>query len=110
MKNKLKQLRAITIVTFLTVSFAGANASETKVLNLETGEISLQLENWMTDENMWNAGNTFLAGFANETETTLELENWMMTENIWESAIAIPTETENKLQLETWMTNNEMWK
>ncbi len=57
---------------------------------------TLELENWMLDEN--NFGSTVFE-FAQESNNNLEIEEWMLTENV-----------ETSLELEPWMTSEKVWE
>ena len=55
MKTIVKQLATGTFLTFLLlVGNVNAEGTETNTLNSEIIETSLQVENWMTDETIWN--------------------------------------------------------
>lgn len=61
-----------------------------------------ELEDWMTDANhFYNAVNVI-----SETENPMVLENWMTNDNLFNvPSFSIETETEGKLELENWMTD-----
>ncbi|NQU51564.1 MAG: hypothetical protein HQ522_03390, partial [Bacteroidetes bacterium] len=52
---------------------------------------------------------TFAESLEEESEETLELEDWMLNENNFEILISIEEEIENKLELEDWMTNDDLF-
>ncbi len=73
----------------------------------ETTDEVLELEEWMTNEAMFEAG---LMTFEEETDAPLELEEWMMEEtNFSNSTFEIMDETEDTLELEDWMLNEELF-
>jgi hypothetical protein len=112
MKNTVRNIAAGTFLTLaLLVGFEKAKGTELRASGLDITETSLQLENWMTDENYWNAKTALNAGFILETEkeTALELESWMTGENMWNLNMAFVIEAESTLELETWMTSKETW-
>ena len=111
MKTTLKQLAAGTFIALLLLAGnVKAEGTEVKTTDLEMIETSLQLENWMTDETVWNANSVYMIDFAQESETSLQLESWMTSENIWNSNYSFDTETEAGLELENWMTSEDIWK
>ncbi len=71
-----------------------------------TTEETIELENWMTSNEVWNIKS------AESIETDLELENWMVNEDLWHKgeSISIETVSEESLELENWMTNDQVWK
>jgi len=111
MKTRSKQLTAMAI--FAIILLAGnVNAKGNKAIlasGLETTvETSLQMENWMTDEAVWNTTSTAI--IANEADADLEMENWMVDDKTWEVSPQLVQETENKMELEQWMINENNWK
>ena len=110
MKTTVKKLAAGTI--FALILLAGnvrANGTEMKASSLDIVETSLQLENWMTNETIWNNNSTYTLDFGLETEADLELENWMTSDSNWEYAMVIEIEPEAELEIEDWMTSEEVW-
>lgn len=70
-------------------------------------ENPLELEDWMTNETRFDANSMY---FEVETEETLELENWMTSENYFgNSAFQIIEETDNELELEDWMLKDDLF-
>jgi len=111
MKTGIKQLTAMAI--FAIILLAGnVKAEGNKAIlasSLETSvETSLQMENWMTDEAIWNTSSSAI--FVNETDAELEMENWMVDDETWEVTPRLVQETENNLELEQWMINENNWK
>jgi len=110
MKTRFSYLVAIAI--FSVIIFAGnvnANENKAKASSHEAlVETSLTIENWMTDQSVWNLKVT--DNFADESEAQLEMESWMTDENAWEVSFTNSIESENHLSLENWMTNNSYWK
>lgn len=104
MKTKLKILLAETLVALL-ILVGTVNASE--VLNKVNLESNLQLEEWMTDENIWNTSSINMAEFAEEMDEELTIEEWMTDSMVWVSNYMI--ETEASLELESWMTDSIVW-
>ena len=111
MKTIAKQIAAVTFsALILLAGTASANGTEIKASGHEIAETSLQLEDWMTNENYWNTTTIKAADSQLETENTMELESWMTTESIWEVNNAFAPETEAALELENWMTDTAVWK
>lgn len=110
MKTIAKQIAAITFsALILLAGTASADGKEMKASGNEIVETSLQLENWMTNENYWNTASSEAASFQLETENTMELESWMTTENAWEVNNTFASEIEAALELEDWMTDTAVW-
>jgi len=108
MKTTLKQIAAGTFIVLLVL--AGnlkSEGTELKTSALEITETSLQLENWMTSEAVWNTSSLSYLDFALETEANMEIESWMTSETIWNAEEVIKDE---KLLLENWMVDSEVWK
>lgn len=112
MKTTVKQFATVTFIALLLLAGnVKAEGTEIKASGLEIIETTLQLENWMTDEIIWET-NTFYAGdLALEKETDIELESWMTNDSMWNSDMHFDTETETEveLELEDWMTSEENW-
>jgi len=110
MKTTMKQLAAGTFIALLLlVGNVKAEGTERIVSSIESIETALQLENWMTDEIIWN--NYFNSNeFVQEIELSMELENWMTSENIWNLNNNFVEECESGMELESWMTSEETWK
>ncbi|MFV0268729.1 MAG: hypothetical protein ACK5HT_16510 [Draconibacterium sp.] len=110
MKTRMNHFAAIAI--FAIIIFAGnVNAHENKAKassHEALTETSLQIENWMTDEHVWNV--QAAPGTAREAEAELKVESWMTDQKAWELAYLAATETEAQLTLEDWMMNNTYWK
>jgi|SRR5680860_505470 len=108
MKTTLKQ---ITAGTFIALLFLVGNAKATEIKtgasSHEAIETTLQLENWMTDETIWNTNSLNIMEFVQETEAELELEDWMINDETWNSDNII---IEPELTLENWMINSNVWK
>jgi len=110
MKNTVKQLATGTFIALL-VMVGNVKATELKTsnsLNIET-ETILQMENWMTNENIWNTNATIMAEFIVETEASLELENWMTNSEVWNANSSIVEEVETGMIIEDWMINDKTW-
>jgi hypothetical protein len=108
MKTTLKQITAGTFIALLFL-VGNAKATEIKATSLKAVETTLQLENWMTDEVIWNTTTFNITDFTQETEANLELENWMTNAELWNINTNFVEETESGLELEDWMTNEETW-
>lgn len=106
MKTKIKQVTATTLIV-LSLMVIGINASATKLTGCETVDSSLQVEEWMIDETIWNTANT--TAFAQETDVNLEVECWMTNDEIWNVNYNFVAETETNLEIENWMTDAENW-
>lgn len=110
MKTRISQL---AVALFFAISLISGNVNATehdvKASSHENIEATLEFEDWMMDEEIWNTS-TF--HYTEATETNLELENWMVNDNIWEveSAIEVEVETEQELAMEPWMMNVTIWK
>ena len=110
MKTTMKQLAAGTFIALLLlVGNVKAEGTETKASGREAIETTLQLENWMTDENIWNINSISIAEFVQETEPALEIENWMTSDKTWNSSFNFIEETEEPMKLECWMSCEEIW-
>lgn len=103
-------LQRITTATFIALLLLAGNiqsvGTETKVSGQEFDETSLHLENWMTDETVWNLNLVNMADFIQETEGEMELESWMLSDDYWNIG---ETVYEKELTLESWMTDSEIW-
>jgi len=110
MKTTVKQLATVTFIAILfLVGNVKAEGTETNSLNREIIETPLELENWMTDENIWNFNDVNLAEFNQETEASLELEDWMINYATWK-VNANEKESEPQLTVEPWMLDENVWK
>lgn len=70
-------------------------------------EETLDVEEWMTNETLFDAYSMY---FEIETEEALELEDWMTkATNFSNSTFQIINETENELELEDWMISEKTW-
>ena len=71
-------------------------------------ENSLELEDWMTNETLFDAYSMY---FEIETEEALELEDWMTkATNFSNLSIQMTNETEDELELEDWMISEKIWR
>ena len=110
MKTTMKQLTASTFIALLLlVGNVNAKGTESKASRNENIESSLQLENWMTDEAIWNTNTVGFTELVQETETAMELENWMTNSETWNSEFSFVEETETGMSLESWMTKEKVW-
>lgn len=111
MKTRMKQIAAGTILALLiTGGNVQAKGTEVKASVSETVENTLELENWMVDDKIWNTKT--LTWVVEDTDENLKLENWMTNEQTWKLNHKVKTviEKESKLELEKWMLNNKIWK
>ena len=108
MKTTVKQIAAGTFIALL-LMVGNVYATETKASSHEAIETTLQLENWMTNESIWNTNSINIAEFVQETETSMELENWMTNAETWNLNNSFVNEAESGLELENWMTNDATW-
>ena len=110
MKTTVKQIAATTLVALLMMAINGkAEGTERAASSQANTETTLQLENWMTDENVWNTNFANNAGFILETEINLELEDWMINTESWNVGFDFAEEVEPGLELENWMINEVTW-
>jgi len=129
---------ALVIAVIFTVGTANATEKLTKASSRENiVETSLQLENWMTDDNIWNKSSAF--NYSEVADSKLEIENWMTNSDVWSTSekfvyneisdaslemenwmtdvfawnVKVPShfenENETELQLENWMVNENVW-
>jgi len=110
MKALIKQFSAATLLTIILLGYSNANATgiETPVVKYE--ETSLSVENWMTDESLWNNMSFMQSNLVLEAEMALDLENWMISENFVGWTMELETEIEEALILENWMTDSNIWQ
>ena len=110
MKTTMKQLAAGTFIALiLLVGNVRAEGTETKASGREAIETTLQLEKWMTDENIWNTNTIGFAEFVQETDPAMEIENWMTNSETWNSSFNLVEETDEPIKLECWMSCEEIW-
>lgn len=110
MKTTMKQFTAGTFIALLLlVGNVKAEGTELKASGHENIETTLQIENWMTNDAIWNANTLKTTGFEQETETGLELENWMTNSETWNAHYNFVEETETGMSLESWMMNQKIW-
>ena len=107
MKATVKQIAAGTFIALiLMVGNVKAEGTEIKASNSEIIETTLQLENWMTDETIWNTNSL---EFVQETEASLELENWMTNAESSNINSNLIEDAETESELEDWMTDDATW-
>jgi hypothetical protein len=110
MKTTMKQLAAGTFIALLLlVGNVNAKGTEAKASSHESIETTLQLENWMINEVLWNTNAINIANLSQETETSLELENWMTSSETWNLNASFIEATDESMELESWMTSEETW-
>ncbi|MBT3385726.1 MAG: hypothetical protein HN778_05550 [Prolixibacteraceae bacterium] len=113
MKTKINQLMVSAIFALIMlVGNVSAKGTEISALSLEIiEEPALEMEDWMVNENCWEAAeNTFY--FFDIEDEKLTLESWMVDTKTWiiNSIEYLKTETENELLFESWMINKSVWK
>jgi hypothetical protein len=111
MKTTIKQLAALTIfsIIFLTGNVSAKGNKAITASSLETTvETTLEMENWMVDEAIWNTNVTEI--MVAETDSELELEGWMTDASNWKVAPQVVMETEAGLELENWMVCDDNWR
>ena len=110
MKTIVKQIAATTLVALLMIAInSKAEGIETIASSQANNETTLQLENWMTDETVWNTNFANNAEFVLETETELEVEEWMTNTESWNLSFDFAEEVEQSLELESWMFSEATW-
>ena len=110
MKTTVKQIAATTLVALLFMAInVKAEGTETKTSSQANIETTLELENWMTDETVWNSNFVNNTEFVLETELELTLEDWMTSAESWDLGLDFAVEIESGLALEDWMTDSESW-
>ena len=110
MKTLVQQIAAGTFIALiLLVGNVKAEGTETKASRQINIESTLQLENWMTDESVWNTNSLDMNDFIQETESVLELESWMTSRKTWNSKNHFFNVSEFAMELEDWMINEEAW-
>ena len=107
MKTTFKHLASATFIALLLTLNIKAEGTDTKALNYENMEAPLQLENWMTNEMIWNANSINTVEFVQEPEATLKLEDWMISDENWKTNYS---ENETEITVEPWMTSENFWK
>ena len=109
MKTTINKFAAAVIFAFILLAGnVRAEGNDATASSLESiTETTLQLENWMTDESLWNVAAT--ETFTVDLESGLEIENWMMDNSTWNVINSQSVESESSLQLEEWMTNENIW-
>lgn len=110
MKATVKQLTTITFISFLlmVLNVKAEGTERRTALKNENIETTLKLENWMTDETIWNT-NTTSFFISQEKETELSLDDWMTNSTTWNTGFNFTEETESALELEDWMTSKSTW-
>ena len=108
MNKRISQLAAITLFSLiLLVGNVNAKGTEIAASSHEVVETTLELENWMINDNLWETNN--ILGLENANEESLELESWMTNDEAWELENTFETEKEQPLVIEPWMTNENIW-
>ncbi len=108
MKTRISQLVAITLFSLiLLVGNVNAKGTESHASSHENIEATLELEDWMTNDNIWDINNA--SAFENVNEESLKLESWMVNDETWKLGNTFETEKEKTLAIEPWMTNENIW-
>ncbi|QIA06462.1 hypothetical protein [Draconibacterium halophilum] len=110
MKNTVKRIATGTFIALL-LMVGNVKATELKVansFNIET-ETTLQMENWMTNQNIWNTNATNMVELIVETESSMAIENWMTNPEVWNSTNSVVEEVETGMEIENWMINDKIW-
>ncbi len=106
MKTRINQIVALAFLAiFILAGNVNAKGTEHNASSQEIIENSLELEDWMVNDNFWSINN--IITFENATEEILQLESWMTNDNVWETEEIV--ETEQELAIETWMTDENIW-
>ena len=109
MKTTLKQITAgAFLAILLLIGNTNVKGSEVEILN-PTIETTLNVENWMINETVWNTKSFMSYEIVKAAETGLELEYWMTSETTWNSNENIIEETEEQLIVEDWMVSDYIW-
>lgn len=110
MKTTIKQITTGAFIAIL-LMVGNVKATELKALSGESIEIetTLQMENWMVNDLVWNSNSLNIAILVQEAEPSMELENWMTSTESWNLNNGFVEETEMVLELEGWMTNDATW-
>ena len=108
MKTKIKQVTAATFIALLLMAVGiKADASATKLTNANKAETTLQVEDRMIDETIWNASE--MSFFTYETDAALKVEDWMTNHRIWHTHSHFNFEPKIALEVENWMTDKATW-
>lgn len=112
MKTKINQV--VVVALFALIMLAGNVSAKGNEINASSLEIivepALEMENWMVNENYWDAtGYSF--NYLEIADESISLESWMTDVKIWvlNSIEYLKTETENDLLFESWMINESVW-
>jgi hypothetical protein len=108
----MKQLATIAFIAFLfLIGNVNAKGTEVKTLLKESVETTLELEDWMTDESVWNRDQEITAFLVNEAEPEMKIESWMINDKNWDinkTNIQVQDKDE-ELAFEDWMKNEKIW-
>ena len=109
MKTTVKQLAAGTFLAIL-LMLGNINAKGTEAKSLTPIiEKTLNVENWMNDETIWDVKTFISYEIVDETEAMLEVECWMNSEENWNLNNTIIDERETGLIVEDWMVSESIW-
>ena len=101
--SSLNEIALAMVETPKGTETSGSTTENFNFALLETeSEPTLELENWMLDENNFGA-----AGFefTLDSDDELEIEEWMLNGDLFE----VNEDVENSLELEAWMTSDKVW-
>jgi len=108
MKTTVKQLATGTFIALLLMVLnVNAEGTETNSSVTESIETSLQLEEWMINETIWDTNSAWYSDFVLETETQLNIENWMTDSKVWDFDYP---EQDPGLELAAWMMDKTLWE
>ena len=109
MKTTMRKLAMLTLIAVLFIAGnVGATETERKALIHESVEAELVIEDWMTDESVWNVEMTAQIEIEADFESKLEIENWMVDSNLWETNM-LENDNEEELMVECWMISENFW-
>ncbi|MFV0269653.1 MAG: hypothetical protein ACK5HT_21245 [Draconibacterium sp.] len=115
MKTRLNSIIAAAFTLVLLVGNVSAKGNETGTRKVASShesmkETSLQLENWMKDQHIWDVNNVFI--LKENAERKIDIENWMKDQRKWDvkTQLDLTLENEPKLKLQDWMKNEAVWK
>ncbi|MFA9392244.1 MAG: hypothetical protein ACERKD_20700 [Prolixibacteraceae bacterium] len=81
-------------------------------------ETALNIEKWMTDDQIWKPASIQLEMDKVSVEESLEIEEWMTNSELWsrnankvdlDFSSTFENDEEEPLSIENWMTNDSEW-
>ena len=112
MKTRINQL--VVAALFALIMLVGNVSAKGTEINASSHEniveSSLEMEDWMVNENCWNSAEDAFYFFEIEDES-FALESWMTDVNTWifSSLEYLETETDQELSFESWMIKKNVW-